>query len=44
MICNKCGRLMRHGGAFDTVDGIKYKSYGCPNLECRNIQLGGPIE
>ena len=37
----ECGREMIHHGAFETVDGIKYKSYGCP--ECHNIERGEEI-
>ena len=42
MKCSKCGCEVEYRGAFDTVDGVRYKEYVC--LECQHVELGERLE
>ena len=42
MKCPTCHFDMEWRGAFETVDGVKYRSYGCK--QCHSIVRGEKVE
>ncbi len=44
MKCRKCGSEMVHSGAFDAVNGVRYKEYVCPNRMCGDVRRGEKME